>query len=186
MSLSRITLSSRRVGLLVALTLLAAALLSAAVARPAAAYENSVYISNGYGSSLDIVDSETWPEVDEKGTFSLMDPYYYGGSGLEGLRVTTSNPIDTAQTSKCVGNEVRVVVQTRAELSAIYRSWVRVTVTARLYEGTSCSTTDLDGSKSMSFWIPPSTNDVPHSMDVNNTDEGGDHAHIQLYMTNFG
>jgi hypothetical protein len=165
---------------------LAAALLSAAVARPAAASENGRYISNSDGSYLEIVDSETWPEVDEKGTFTLRDPRFYGGSGLEGLLVTPSNPIDTAQTSKCVGNEVRVSVQTRAELSSIYTDWVRVTVTARLYEGTSCSTIDLDGSKSMSFWIAPGATNVQKQMDVYNTDEGGDHAFIRFYMDNMG
>jgi hypothetical protein len=175
MTLSRITLSPRRVGLLLAAALLAAALLSATVARPAAAGTPSRYITNDSGSHFSILDDEPWPYSDVTGTFTLTD--------LDGLLVNAANPVATNQTTRCVGDEVRVRLETRAELSTVYKDWVFVTVNARLYEGTSCNTTDLDGTNTMSFWVGP-WDSVTHSMAVENQDEGGDRAHIRFNMTN--
>jgi hypothetical protein len=186
--MSRITLSRRRVGLLVAMALLAAALLSATVARaeifPEATPER--YITSEPGSSLSIVDDEPWPLSDETGTFTLANVNGYGtatNSGLPPLDVDAAHPVDTAETSRCVGDEVRVRVQARAELSTVYKDWVLIKVNAFLYEGTSCNTTDLDGTKSMSFWIPANTS-RGQAMTVHNDDEGGDYATITLKMTN--
>jgi hypothetical protein len=190
MSLSRLTVSPRRVGLLLAAALLAAALLSVAVARPAAASDDTSLrlIYNTWPSYMNIVDDEPWDDPDETGAFSLADPSYgslpgYGGSGLDGLYLSSATPVATRQTSKCVGDEVRVVVQTKGELSTVYKDWVRVTLTARLYEGTSCSTNDLDGTSSTSFWIPPGGH-TTQTMNVVNSDEGGDYASIKMNMTN--
>jgi hypothetical protein len=189
MSLSRVTVPPRRVGLLVA-ALLAAALLSATVARPAAAYEDtsSRLIYNTWPSHMTIVDDEPWDDPDVTGAFSLADPSYgsmpgYGGPGLDGLLVSPATPVATRQTSKCVGDEVRVVVGTKAVLSTVYKDWVRVTITARLFEGTSCSTNDLDGTRSASFWIAPGGS-ATQTMYVLNDDEGGDYASIVMNMTN--
>jgi hypothetical protein len=189
MSLSRLTVSPRRVGLLVA-ALLAAALLSATVARPAAASDDtsSRLIYNTWPSYMTIVDDEPWDNPDVTGAFSLADSSYgsmpgYGGTGMSGLPVSPATPVATSQTSKCVGDEVRVVVQTKAVLSTVYKDWVRVTITARLFEGTSCSTNDLDGTSSTSFWIAPGGR-ATQTMYVLNDDEGGDYASILMNMTN--
>ena len=190
MRLSHVTVAPRRVGLLVAAALLAAALLSATVARPAAAAEPGTrHIYNYWPSHMTIVDDEPWDDPSVTGDFSIADPSYgslpgYPGPGLNGLLVSPGTPWATSQMSKCVGDEVRVVVQTKGTLSGVYPGWVWVTVTARLYEGTSCSTTDLDGTRTASFWIPPGGQHT-QNMSVLNDDEGGDYATILLNMTNY-
>ena len=157
MSLSRVTVSPRRVGLLVAAALLAATLLSVTVARPAAASDDTRLIYNHWPSYMTIVDDEPFDEPSVTGAFSLADPSYgsmpgYGGSGLDGLLVSPASPVATKQTSKCVGDEVRVVVQTKAVLSTVNKGWVLVTITARLFEGTSCSTNDRARGARRSGW----------------------------------
>lgn len=60
---------------------------------------------------------------------------------------------------------------------------------AKLYEGASENSNDLDGQESINFFIPPfsSENQAQTVSDivVNNTDEGGDYGQITFRLQNF-
>ena len=62
---------------------------------------------------------------------------------------------------------------------------VNVTVDGKLYEGTSCDTTDLDGSTSQTFTVQPNQT-ITHSVHMSNTDEGDpdDFANLTLTVAN--
>jgi hypothetical protein len=60
---------------------------------------------------------------------------------------------------------------------------VRVNGTAKLFEGISEDTDDLDGQKDFVVLVPRGKN-VPHSETVKNNDEGGDYADITLTFNN--
>ncbi|MBW4569585.1 MAG: hypothetical protein KME31_16625 [Tolypothrix carrinoi HA7290-LM1] len=57
-----------------------------------------------------------------------------------------------------------------------------------LFEGTSENTSDLDGRQSVKFEVPRTTSSNPNPtkrfIEVNNTDEGGDYAHLNFTLRN--
>jgi hypothetical protein len=55
---------------------------------------------------------------------------------------------------------------------------------ALLFEGTSEGTEDLDGQRDISFVVPRGGVVASHRFRVNNDDEGGDFADVQLVATN--
>ena len=167
----------RRIGLIAAAALVAVAIVSASVAHPAEAATPKRYLNNDAGSFVGIKDSEDWPYSDVKKNFSLE------GNAYAGLFLSTANPVSTNDTSRCAGDEVRVELETKGELSTVYKDWVLVTVRAWLYEGASCYSNDLDGTARMSFWVGPGQS-TSQSMVVHNDDEGGDEAFIRFNMTN--
>lgn len=61
---------------------------------------------------------------------------------------------------------------------------IRITGKAELYEGTSTTTSDLDGDESIDILIPRDSFRA-YSVRVNNEDEGGDFADITMNFSNF-
>lgn len=84
----------------------------------------------------------------------------------------------------CAGDEVRVFLYVDVRDGPNDRS-ITATVYARLYEGTSCSTSDLDGSRSAgTFTIPANTTISVPTFRVKNTQEGGDWADLTVTIRN--
>jgi hypothetical protein len=127
-------------------------------------------------ASMTITDDEAWPFSDEVEKFTLgtQAPFY----------VSAVNPVETRVISRCAGGEVRIDLHMRVEL--ITADWVRVSGTAYLYEGASCTSNDLDGQKSFNFQFSPNVTHRPSPIEVENQAEGGDSARIQLSLTNVG
>lgn len=81
-----------------------------------------------------------------------------------------------------MGGEIRVEFTVNANMIDNYGN-VMVDAHARLYEGTSESTGDLDGQRDFVAYVPAGVI-VNHFVRVNNDDEGGDFATIQMSITN--
>jgi hypothetical protein len=60
---------------------------------------------------------------------------------------------------------------------------VRIDGNAKLFEGTSEDTNDLDGETTFTFIVPRGRT-VSNAQQVRNTDEGGDFADIRISATN--
>ena len=125
-------------------------------------------------ASMTIKDDESWPSSDVVQKFNLgaQKPFY----------VSAVNPVETRVISRCAGDEVRVEVHMRVELAAF--DVVRVTGTAYMYEGASCTSSDLDGSTPFAFSIARDRTLRPSPIELENAAEGGDSARIQLSLTN--
>jgi uncharacterized Zn-binding protein involved in type VI secretion len=80
-----------------------------------------------------------------------------------------------------VGGEVRVEVKGTASL--LSRDRVRLKGMAKMFEGDTVNSDDLDGTEPFNYILYPNT---PHtfSITVRNEDEGGDYADITLYARN--
>lgn len=92
-----------------------------------------------------------------------------------------SQPQSVLQTELRWGGECRVELQLTGTL--LDDSGVRVTGEAKLFEGVSESTGDLDGTTSFNVLIPRGRTTTTQQR-VNNTDEGGDYADISLTFSN--
>jgi hypothetical protein len=150
-------------------TLLVAAALAVVGAAPAHAAQDATDYYLESGSFISITDHEPFG-ANVKKSFSF-DNYQLG-------RVS-GKTTKTFKISRCVGGEVRVdvvfeVKRFRADVSD-------VSANAYLFEGSSCNTSDMDGTAFSwwhRLWIPGFM--VPLSMTVKNTDEGGDWAWMSL------
>lgn len=84
------------------------------------------------------------------------------------------------------GGECRLEAKLSAQ--AITGGKISVFGDVLLFEGTSENTNDLDGRKSVKFIVEKTTSANPkptkHFVEVNNTDEGGDYAHLNLTLRN--
>jgi len=81
------------------------------------------------------------------------------------------------------GGECRVEVDIFGRL--LRNDYVDIEVTARLYEGTSEDTNDLEDRGFIHFRVPPDGRPVHRRIDLHNTElGGGDHAEIRLSFTN--
>ena len=125
-------------------------------------------------ASMTIKDDEAWPSSDvvEKHSLAAQKPFF----------VTAVNPVQTRTITRCTGDEVRVELHMRVEL--IWADQVRVTGTAYMYEGASCTSNDLDGTKSFAYTIANNRTLRPSPIELPNVEEGGDMAYIQLSLTN--
>ncbi len=87
-------------------------------------------------------------------------------------------------TSACVGGEVRGELRVTVNDSTQYPGWVYATINAKLYEGTSCGTGDLDGQRTFGAWI--ARGEIRNfTFQVNNTAEGeGDFIKFNFNVRN--
>jgi hypothetical protein len=175
-SIASTKLSSRRRLIAVAAAALAATMLAGPV-HPASAAGYTVNIQAVSPSSMTIVDDESWPWSDEVGTFNLA------GSKVAWIQ-EPSHYMDKQVISRCEGGEVRVELV----VNTVHRyPDVDVYIDAYLYEGTSCSTSDLDGHVELpAFAMNPvninHSDTVTKTLRVDNTDEGGDYATVKLTL----
>ena len=147
-------------------TVLAAGL----TAAPAQAHGS--YHNVETSGSMYLVDDETWGS-NETGWHSFT------GAATVGNWISQNS----YSTSGCVGGEVRGELRVTVNDSTTYPGWVLASVDARLYEGTSCSTSDLDGRRTMSRWIARGTSSN-FSFRVSNTAEGGDYIDFNFNVRN--
>jgi hypothetical protein len=81
------------------------------------------------------------------------------------------------------GGECRV--ETALTARAVGRGEVQIEGNAKLFEGTSESTSDLEDDKVVSFTVPRGVTPAHHHIQLRNTETfGGDHAEIGLSFTN--
>lgn len=156
----------------VATTLAVAVALVTLAAGPAGAHHktHNVYISG----NMYIVDSEPWPFPAERRRV------YFNGV----VNVGPSQPAATFVAEGCAGDEVRVFLYVQIQDGPNDRS-VTTTVLTRLYEGTSCSTSDFDGSRlAGTFTVPADTTIPVPTFRVRNTAEGGDWADLTVKIHN--
>ena len=92
-------------------------------------------------------------------------------------------PSSLIRFSQCCGGEVRVEVDLNA--AATSKGEVKVTGSAKLFEGASCETTDLEDEESIDFLVP--VNDMaPFQIKLLSEGVGGgDNAKIRLNFANF-
>jgi hypothetical protein len=114
------------------------------------------------------------------GPFESRKDYEVGNYGPEARvsRLTHSNPRSQLVFSHCVGGEVRGLLVINLQLQG--DDQVAVNPILSLYEGTSCSTNDLDGTASGKPHTLPPGSVTPawfaregQSITARNTDEGG-------------
>ncbi len=100
--------------------------------------------------------------------------------------VTTVSPFQAQNafsTSACVGDELRGELWVTVNDSTDYPGFVQVIVDARLFEGTSCSTGDLDGRRTYNRWVAAgSTSNF--AFRVENTEEGNDYIDFNFNVSN--
>jgi hypothetical protein len=158
---------------LLAALALAVGIFASVLTGPASAATSARQIDPQDGSYVYIHDDETF--FDENELFDM--------SHLTSLVVSPGHLVSTLSSEECAGGEVRVAYQIRSELSKTAPGWVLVTLSAQLYEGASCQTTDLDGKASTSFWIGPGATES-RTLTVHNDQEGGDYAKLQFAFKN--
>lgn len=83
--------------------------------------------------TMTLNDDESWPSSDEHGVYAISGSTW----------VSHSVPQRSIRIERCVGGEVRGVLYVDVQL--YNTDQIRVSPTFYLYEGTSCSTNDLDG-----------------------------------------
>lgn len=143
----------------------------AGLSSPASAHDPAHLVS--ITGNIRIVDGD-WPDGDDVGD---------RGINLQ-TSVGSTVPSVTASGQGCV-DEVRVVVSYRIDDNTSFPGWIFVTPTYRLYEGTGCGTTDLDGTLSPGgFWVGPNQIVNRSSVRIHNTDEGDDRADITVTVRN--
>jgi hypothetical protein len=133
----------------------------------------TVYALNRVSVSgvMDITDDETFG--DEHATRRRNFDAIFVGNPLPAT--------DTFEWKEGMGGEVRIEVV--CSVTALSNGSVDVSCNVKLFEGTSTSTDDLDGRASGGKVVGVGASEVV-SIDVKNTDEGGDHAEIRLTVTN--
>jgi hypothetical protein len=164
-----------RLGMLFAALALAVGIFASVLTGSASAATVNRQVVSQPNSFLYVHDDESWPFSDEERTFDMSNL----GWGI----VSPANPLQERGTSGCAGDEVHVEYQVRTLLSQTSPGTVTVKVSAQLYEGTDCSSRDLDGTASMSFTIAPGQT-VGKTLNVFNQDEGGDYGTVHLVLKN--
>lgn len=144
-----------------------------ATASPASAHDAPHLLS--ITGNMHIVDDDGWLESDDVGDRAINIQTSVG----------STQPSVSVSAQGCVDDEVRVVVSYRIDDNNSFPGWVFVTPTYRLYEGSSCGTTDLDGTLNPAgFWVGPNQIVSRPSVRINNTAEGGDRADITVSVRN--
>jgi hypothetical protein len=95
--------------------------------------------------------------------------------------VSADSPQPLMHMQKGVGGEVRVELDLSAQ--ALSNGNVRVLTDAKLFEGTSEQTSDLDGERTQEIVVLKNKAAALH-IDIANDDEGGDHAEIDVNFAN--
>lgn len=87
--------------------------------------------------------------------------------------------VTLVKVSQCVGGEVRCEVELDAEYEN--NGDARISGEVRLFEGTSCSTTDLEDTQNINLLTPK---DGVASIDVDTMASGGDYAKGKIRFSN--
>jgi hypothetical protein len=154
------------------LAALAAVMLLAVGVGAAPASAHGANHNIGVSGSMFLLDHESW------GSNETGWHHYTGGVVVGGW--LSQNQYSTRA---CVGGEVRGELYVTANDSSQYPGWVQATIDARLYEGTSCNTNDLDGRRTMTVWV--AKGEIRNfKFRVNNTDEGGDYIDFNFNVAN--
>lgn len=119
---------------------------------------------------IDITDDETFGS-NEHGQVDRRDERWVDSWDPQGVMTLIG----------VAGDEVRV--ELRADAAVRPDGSVRVGVNVKLFEGTSDTTDDLDGERSINQ-IVPVDQVVQIPIQIKNDDEGGDHAEISLVISN--
>lgn len=126
-------------------------------------------------STMTITDDESWPISDEIQTFSLANE--------PDMKVWSGSAPAYSKFSRCAGNEVKIVVNLKTV--HMWDDSVQVTAQALLFEGQACNTSDLDGWSAERIVYIPRGRNAQISLPVQNTEEGGDSAKVNLSLTNY-
>lgn len=121
-------------------------------------------------ATMNITDDESFG-ADEHGTKTQTVSAFLSGQQTQNV----------LHMQKGVGGEVRVELDLIAQ--ALVNGDIRITGTAKLFEGTSESSNDLDGIRDFNFLVPKDQF-APFAIEITNDDEGGDHAEIFMNCTN--
>jgi hypothetical protein len=119
-----------------------------------------------------ILDDE-WEQDDETGTFD-----FYRTARLDPSHLSADIHIE-----ECVGDEVRVEIDFELFLLSD-RTSVYADVTAKLYEGTSCDTDELEDTETTAFAVPEDQSRTESIHLYNDELGGGDYADIEFIITN--
>jgi hypothetical protein len=161
-------------------------------ASGAAVSSSSFRINNTGGVKPQGVGGDGVPEVRRRVVLSahidLTDDETFGsnehGSAdgqTEGF-VSNKTPRTLLSLIGKAGGEVRVELSLDAV--AVTEGDVQMSGSAKLFEGTSEESDDLDGTAPINFTVPRD-NFIKQSIHVRNSDEGGDFADITLVVSNF-
>lgn len=120
---------------------------------------------------MDITDDETFGS-NEYGSASQQ---------TEGF-VSNNFPSTLLRLTGKAGGEVRIELQ--VDVRASISGDIHVTGEAKMFEGTSEESDDLDGTTPINFAVPRDAF-ISQEITVRNTDEGGDFANIRLTASNF-
>lgn len=122
---------------------------------------------------MELTDDENWPQNDEHGKADKTNELVLTSLGL---------PQDALTMRKGVGGELRVELTMTGSLQS--SGDVRVDGEALLYEGTSETSNDLDGTLNFNMLIPRD-GITTKTVTVVNQDEGGDKGVITVTVSNF-
>ena len=121
------------------------------------------------------------------GSISGVDDETFGSNEYGKASLTRETILSNSQPQNVLDMECRWGGECRVELTLIGQALdngdVRVSGTAKLFEGTSEGTSDLDGQREFVVLVPRGKN-TSHSVNVKNDNEGGDYADIALTFNN--
>ena len=113
-------------------------------------------------------DEQYWDGPFESRKDQVVDNWF---GEVRVVRLTHSNPSGQAVFHHCVGDEVRGLLVINLQLQG--DDQVAVNPILSLFEGTSCSTTDLDGrSRGTPYTLAPGSATTTLYLGARNTDEG--------------
>jgi hypothetical protein len=160
-----------------------------------------ITVTNGAGDTVivDPIEAESRRSVSFIGDVVIHDDDFIDGNEEQTFGfnqfcfVDPLDQEDQVSFSRCVDDEVRLDVVITCNLAPDRRS-VAVTTSANLFEETTCVNNDRDGDEARAVLVPacnggcqPSSLNSPGSglvLRVNNEDEGGDFAEINVSVTN--
>lgn len=143
-------------------------------ASPASAASTSRHILTLTGSTY-ITDDESWPFSDEHCTRSFDD--------IDSAQLPTDNAGQIDDTNNGCGGEVRIEVHISTVLDSSGNMCVK-TGKVLLFEGTSESTNDLDGTVTLANRCIAAGQTKTWTGTVYNTAEGGDKASYTINLMN--
>jgi hypothetical protein len=121
------------------------------------------------------------------GSISGVDDETFGANEYGNASLTRETILSNSQPQNVLEMECRWGGECRVELTLIGQALdngdVRVNGTAKLFEGTSEGTNDLDGQRDFVVLVPRGKN-TSHFVNVKNDNEGGDYANITVTFNN--
>jgi hypothetical protein len=123
---------------------------------------------------IDGTDDETWPFSNEHGHLE---------QGVDVI-LDEGQPAGVIQVPHLRwGGECRVEVELRAQI--VQKNAVQVTGTAKLFEGTSENTDDLENTQVVNFTVPKGGTPTRRQINLRSSGVGGgDHAEVYITLTN--